>query len=214
MADRFFQQELRDRVGSRRVGPVLALRAGLAALIVLTVGGVYPAAADEAKTKKSAGKPFSPEAIDFFESRVRPILVDQCIKCHGPKKQSAGLRLDSREAALKGGDNGPALVPAKPDESLLIRAVAQTHEELKMPPKGKLPEASVAILRQWVAQGAPWPANTGKGIASTGTENREPVAPHWSFRPLTSPALPPVKDRNWGKLPSTPSSWPGSSPPE
>ena len=64
---------------------------------------------------------FAPEAIDFFESRVRPILVDQCIKCHGPKKQSSGLRLDSRAAALGGGDSGPSLVPGKPDESLLVR---------------------------------------------------------------------------------------------
>jgi Protein of unknown function (DUF1553)/Protein of unknown function (DUF1549)/Planctomycete cytochrome C len=197
MAYRRFQDELRDRVGSGRVGRALALRVGLAALIVLMVNAIYPATADEPNAKSVAGKPFPPEAIDFFEARVRPILVDQCIKCHGPKKQSSGLRLDSREAALKGGDNGPALVPAKPDDSLMVRAIAQTHEELKMPPNGKLSEASLAIIRQWVAQGAPWSANTGKGNGSTGTDNREPAAAHWSFRPLTSPSVPTVKNRSW-----------------
>ena len=176
---------------------MLAVPAGLAVLIVLMVNAVHSFATDETNAKNAASKPFSPEAIDFFEARVRPILVDQCLKCHGPKKQSSGLRLDSRESALKGGDNGPALVPAKPDESLLVRAIAQTHEELKMPPNGKLPEASVAIIRQWVAQGAPWSATTGRGIASTGTENREPAAAHWSFRPLTSPSIPAVTNRSW-----------------
>ena len=104
---------------------------------------------------ETAARPaFPPESIEFFESRVRPILVDKCFKCHGEKKQSNGLRLDSRAAALKGGDSGPALIAGKPDDSLLIQAVAQTHAEFKMPPSGKLPDAAVATLRQWVAQGA------------------------------------------------------------
>ena len=92
-------------------------------------------------------------------------------------------------------------MPAKPEESLLIQAVAQTHEELKMPPDGKLPEASVAIIRQWVALGAPWSAITSKGAASTRTEGHDPAATHWSFQPLVSPSLPPVKDRNWADAP-------------
>ena len=96
--------------------------------------------------QRSAAIRFPPAAVEFFEARVRPILVDQCVKCHGPKKQSSGLRLDSREAVLKGGDTGPAVVPGKPEESLLIQAVAHTHDELKMPPTGKLPEAAVATL--------------------------------------------------------------------
>ncbi len=201
MAYERFQHKICDRQSSRRVEPVPVLRVGLSALIVLTVGAVGPAAADEANPKAAGGKPFSAEAVDFFEARVRPILVDQCIKCHGPKKQSSGLRLDSREAAIKGGDSGPALVPAKPDDSLLIRAIAQTHEELKMPPKGKLPEASVAILRQWVAQGAPWSVSTGKSIASIGTESHEPAAAHWAFRPLALPRVPAVKNQRWERTP-------------
>ena len=78
------------------------------------------------------------EASEFFESRIRPILVERCIGCHGPKKQSSGLRLDSREAVLKGGDSGPAVVPGNLEESLLVAAIGYTDEVLKMPPSKKL----------------------------------------------------------------------------
>ena len=101
---------------------------------------------------------FRPSRSSFSSRGCGRSWSTECFKCHGEKKQSNGLRLDSREAALKGGDTGPALVAGKPDESLLVQAVAQTHAELKMPPSGKLPDSAVAALRQWVAQGAPWPA--------------------------------------------------------
>jgi hypothetical protein len=168
----------------------------------MTMSGAWPrATADDTNAKKAAASAFSPDAIDFFESRVRPILVDHCVKCHGPKKQSSSLRLDSREAALKGGESGPAFVPAKPEESLLVQAVAQTHEELKMPPAGKLPEASVAVMRQWVALGAPWSETSSKGAVASRTDGRDASASHWSFRPLVSPSLPTVKDRSWAEAP-------------
>src|SRR4051794_38274824 len=102
-------------------------------------------------------------AADFFETSVRPVLVESCFKCHGPEKQSSGLRLDSREAVLTGGDNGPAVVPGKPAESLLVQAVAHTHQELKMPPKKKLPDPAVAAIRRWVELGAPWGTRTARG---------------------------------------------------
>ncbi len=191
MAHFCFQTNRRDRADSTQIEPGLTLWVKLAGLVMMVGGACSFVSADELKLENPTSNRFSPEAIDFFEARVRPILVDHCIKCHGPKKQSSNLRLDSREAALKGGDSGPALVPAKPEESLLIQAVAQTHEELKMPPDGKLPEASVAIIRQWVALGAPWSAITSKGAASTRTaEGHDPRAPHWSFQPLVSPSLP------------------------
>jgi len=147
---------------------------------------------------------FPPEALEFFESRVRPILVDRCVKCHGPKKQSSSLRLDSRESVLEGGESGPALVPAKPDESLLIQAVSHTHDELKMPPGGKLPEPAVAALRQWVALGAPWPVDRAKGtgpgrVSTPGAVDHAAV--HWAFQPVRPSAPPPVKDRDWVRSP-------------
>jgi Protein of unknown function (DUF1553)/Protein of unknown function (DUF1549)/Planctomycete cytochrome C len=144
-------------------------------------------------TKATTGPAFPRESIEFFESRVRPILVDRCFKCHGEKKQSNGLRLDSREAALKGGDTGPALVAGKPDESLLIQAVAQTHAELKMPPSGKLPDAAVATLRQWVALGAPWPTVTAASRIS-GVNASQGTATHWAFAPIKRVVPPAVKD--------------------
>ena len=90
-------------------------------MLIATSWASGAARADE---PKPAGVSPPPEAVEFFESRVRPILVERCVKCHGPQKQSSGLRLDSREAVLKGGDTGPAVVPAKPEESLLIQAVS------------------------------------------------------------------------------------------
>ena len=192
-----FQDDLPDNACSSRVAPWQAFLFGLASLVILANPAWSRALADDSEPKDVAGSSFSPEAIDFFEARVRPILVDRCIKCHGPQKRSSNLRLDSRLAALKGGDSGPALVPLKPEESLLIQAIAHTHEDLKMPPDGKLPEPSVAIIKQWVALGAPWSAISSKHASSTRTGGQGPAAPHWSFQPLVSPSVPTVKDRIW-----------------
>src|SRR5829696_9837958 len=95
-------------------------------------------------------------ADEAFEKKVRPLLVEKCVACHGPEKQKGGLRLDSRAALLSGGERGAALVPGKPDESLILRALAHDGE-LKMPPKAKLAAAEIAAVRDWVKAGAPWP---------------------------------------------------------
>ncbi len=92
------------------------------------------------------------EDLRFFEANVRPVLVEHCQRCHGPKKQEAGLRLDSRQALLSGGDNGPAIVPGKPEESLLIGAVRQTGD-VEMPPDGKLDQKIIEALVEWVRRG-------------------------------------------------------------
>jgi len=178
-------------------GPVSRLASSC--FLVLLCAASVKAAGDMPATKPSANQAFPPASIEFFESRVRPILADRCLKCHGEKKQSSGLRLDSREAALKGGDNGPALVLAKPDESLLIQAVAHTHAELKMPPSEKLPEPAIATLRQWVTLGAPWPAAATQAPAST--VNAVAAAAHWAFRPIKKVAPPVPADRAWVRSP-------------
>ena len=100
---------------------------------------------------------FSDEEIEFFEERVRPLLVKRCHECHVDKTEpEGGLRLDSRERLLKGGDTGPAIVPGKPKSSLLINAI--NHGELfQMPPKTKLLAEEIATLTKWVEMGAPWP---------------------------------------------------------
>jgi len=106
--------------------------------------------------------------------------------------------LDSREAVLKGGDTGPGLVPGKPEESLLIQAVARTHPDLKMPPKGRLSEPAVSALRRWVEMGAPW----SEALPATSTTPGPSVdRPHWAFEPIRPVPLPEVKDRGWVRTP-------------
>src|ERR1700716_878993 len=92
-------------------------------------------------------KPLSAQAVQFFEAKIRPLLVEHCFKCHGDvKKPKAGLRLDSLGAMLTGGDQGPALVPGHPEKSLLIKAIGYDDKELKMPPSKKLARAQIADL--------------------------------------------------------------------
>src|SRR5258708_36795011 len=100
-----------------------------------------------------AGETLTPEKTEFFESRIRPVLAQQCFICHTNSKM-AGLRLDSREDILKGGKSGPAIIPGDPDKSLLITAVRQTTE-LKMP-KGAstMSDAQIADARPWAKDGA------------------------------------------------------------
>ena len=131
--------------------------------------------------------PPSAEQVRFFESEVRPLLVEHCAKCHGPKKPKAGLRLDSRTAMLTGGDTGPAVVPGKPNESLLIEAIAYKGPE--MPPSGKLPKEKVETLTRWVQMGAPWPGGdesapspTRRGPFQITDKDRS----HWAFRPIAT----------------------------
>src|SRR5215217_4927034 len=95
--------------------------------------------------------------IAFFETRIRPVLVEHCYACHSAKAKSlkAGLRLDIRDGLHKGGESGPAVVPGKPAQSLLLRSVRYQEESPRMPPKGKLPPAVVADIEKWIAMGAP-----------------------------------------------------------
>lgn len=127
----------------------------------------------------------------FFEKRVRPVLAANCFACHTTARMG-GLRLDSREAALKGGGRGPAIVPGDPERSRLIAAVEHRTEQLKMPPQGKLTEAEIAALREWVKGGAPWPA------ARTGVDAAAEKG-FWSFQPVKRPVVPGVRDKGWVK---------------
>src|SRR5580698_9092618 len=93
---------------------------------------------------------------DYFELKIRPILATNCYSCH-TDSALGGLRLDSREAMLKGGSRGPSLVPGDPDKSVLIQAVRQTDPKLKMPMGGKLKDTQIEDLVAWVKAGAVWP---------------------------------------------------------
>ncbi len=110
-------------------------------------------------TASSFAERISPEQREFFESRIRPILAQDCYECHNSQgKAKAGLILDHREATLKGGDSGRVLVPGDPDGSLLIRAIRHEDEDLKMPKAGAmLEEGAIANIAKWIEMGAPDP---------------------------------------------------------
>jgi cytochrome c553 len=138
--------------------------------------------------------------LRFFEQKVRPVLVEHCYRCHSAEtnKSKGGLRLDTRAALLKGGDSGPAIVPGRAADSLLLRAVGYAEEGLRMPPKGKLPAAVIADLSHWVDMGAPDPRDDSQ---QTGTQ-RKPLdvsagKSFWAFQPPRPHPIPPVRDTAW-----------------
>jgi Protein of unknown function (DUF1553)/Protein of unknown function (DUF1549)/Planctomycete cytochrome C len=141
------------------------------------------------------------DQVEFFEKRIRPVLIDKCYDCHsaGAKKIKGGLLLDSRAGVRKGGDSGVIIAPGDPDASMLIQSVRHLDEDSAMPPKEKLAPAIIADLEQWVRMGAPDPrgddtlAAVQKKSAIDWTKARE----WWSFRPLTAPTIPAVKDAAW-----------------
>ena len=137
------------------------------------------------------------DADEFFETKVRPVLATNCYGCHTDSRMG-GLRLDSAEAVAKGGKSGPPILPGKPDESLLVQAIRRTHERLKMPPAGKLPESDIAAIVEWIRKGAVWPA--GAPPVKTETITAEQRA-FWSFQPVKKPAIPSVKDAKWARTP-------------
>jgi mono/diheme cytochrome c family protein len=120
----------------------------------------------------------------FFESRIRPILVDHCYSCHSAKKARGGLALDTREGLLRGGDTGPAVVPGNADKSLLIASVRHSKPELAMPRKApKLPDEAIADLVRWVNRGAPDPRDKAVAVDPRSTD-------WWSLKPLVRPSVP------------------------
>ena len=135
------------------------------------------------------------QQLEFFESKIRPILVNHCYECHseGSMKLAAGLRLDSRASILRGGDSGSAIVVGKPKESLLIQSVR--YEANEMPPSQKLEAASIAALEQWVEWGAPWPAeDTRDSMAPEAGYDWHKLQQHWAWQPVKRPIPPIVSD--------------------
>lgn len=131
------------------------------------------------------------EGGDFFEAKIRPVLVGSCFRCHGDTKMSGDLRIDSRETLLEGGDSGAAIVPGKPEESLLIKAIRREADVSAMPPekdKALRPD-QIADFVVWIKSGAVWPANTAKFES----------VKHWSFEPIRDTPPPGVQDKAWGQ---------------
>ena len=142
---------------------------------------------------------------EFFESKVRPLLISQCYSCHSDQSKTAqgGLRLDSRAGLVKGGSRGNAFSGDSPEKSLLVRAVQYSDPSLQMPPKGKLSEEQVAILLEWVKKGAVWPQGD-KPKPSPGTVTAFDLkerAKHWAWQPPRLGLVPQVKEPTWGRNP-------------
>ncbi|HEX8914723.1 MAG TPA: DUF1549 domain-containing protein, partial [Humisphaera sp.] len=162
--------------------------------LLLAALRVVPAVAADAPPADA--KP-SDADLQFFEAKVRPVLVDRCYQCHSTqaKKEKGGLLVDGRAALLKGGENGPAVVPGSPEKSKLIEAVGYHNVDLQMPPKGKLTDAQVADLTEWVKRGAPWPAEQAVSTAKSGGFDVQKLkAEHWAWQPVSKPQPPAVKD--------------------
>ena len=148
----------------------------------------------------SLGFGASTSELDFFERRIRPVLVQQCYECHsaGSKSLKGGLHVDTRDGLRRGGNSGePAVVPGEPDRSRLIAALRHTSADLQMPPKKKLSPQQIADFEQWVRAGAPDPR---EGKPATPGNQRSTKA-HWAFVPPKDQPLPKVKDKAWPQSP-------------
>jgi len=160
---------------------------------------LFAAAAPETR----ADEPISAADLEFFEKRVRPVLIEHCYDCHSADERSGGLKVDSRHAILKGGDTGPSIVAGEPDKSLLIEAIQYENRDLQMPPEQKMPTNQIADLVEWVRRGAPDPRT------ATPDDNHEPLAgmsiedgrKFWSFQPVSNPELPAVDQSDWIQTP-------------
>jgi len=143
-------------------------------------------------------KPLTRAQVDFFEKKIRPVLVENCYKCHSAKSEKikGELLLDTKASARKGGESGPAVVPRDLKKSLLIEAVRWTNDDLQMPPKKKLSAAQIMDLERWVQMGAPDP-RTGGGVTAIKRDiDIEAGKNFWAFQPIkTTP--PKLKNKSW-----------------
>lgn len=143
----------------------------------------------------------APEGVRFFESRIRPALVKHCYSCHSTKsgKVRGGLKVDSRDALLRGGDSGPAVVAQSPDRSPLYQALLYHEDGRQMPPAGKLPQATIDDFRRWIQLGAPDPRTTAISPDVATVIDIEAGRKFWSYRPLSE--TPPPESTGWARTP-------------
>jgi len=133
-----------------------------------------------------------PRSVEFFETKIRPVLAERCYSCHGPTKQRGDIRLDGRQHLVKVRDEGPVVDPKEASKSRLLKAIR--HEgEFKMPPKEKLPQSAIDDLAAWIKAGAVWPVDA--------VADAKPGKSHWAFQPVRQPKLPKLKDATWAQTP-------------
>ncbi len=143
------------------------------------------------------------EGFLFFEKKIRPVFAQHCYECHSAKseKLKANLLLDRKEGWIQGGDSGPVINPGKPENSMLMKAIGYHDNDLRMPPKRKLPVEAIRDIENWIAMGAPDPRNEPIG-EDLGNDLLRAKAPeegrkYWAFRPLSAPVIPRIENQNW-----------------
>jgi len=152
----------------------------------------------------AAEKQPSEQQIQFFESKIRPLLIKHCYDCHGADEQESGLRVDTFKGIAEGGKAGSLIVPGKPEQSLLMTAVNYQVADLQMPPDEKLSKQEIADLSNWIKMGAPYPnadLSLLRAASEKGKYDLEKEREFWSFQPVKKPALPEVKQAGWVKSP-------------
>jgi len=148
----------------------------------------------------------SPEGLELFEKKIRPALIAHCVECHGAEKQKGGLRVDSREPLRTGGDSGPAVVPGKPADSLLLSSIKHLDPDMKMPAKApKLEDSLIEDFERWITLGAPdprdHPPTAAEAAAGIWTQKFNDWKQWWCFQPVRPSAPPTVKDAAWSAHP-------------
>jgi cytochrome c553 len=175
-------------------------------ILVLTLLLLVSTGASGADKAKPVAKPIAKptaEQLQFFETKIRPVLVASCYKCHSREKNKSkgDFQLDTREGLLKGGETGPVIVPGNAKASLFMRAIRHESEFLEMPPKSKLPANVIADFDKWIAMGAPDPRDGKAVVIEKPTIDFEKGRAFWSFQPLKQVSPPQVKNKTWSKTP-------------
>jgi len=185
----FVKSASTSRVGDRRSGLVQNLKKFL--LLTFCLGASIAGRAQTASLTAAQ--------LDFFESKVRPVLADNCYKCHSTQaeKVKAGLLLDTREGVLKGGDDGPVIVPGNLDASMLIKAVRYTDPDMQMPKDKKLPDDEIADLETWVKMGAPDPRSATADQKKWSDDKTN----HWAWQKVQRQPIPEVSNPDWCQTP-------------
>lgn len=164
-------------------------------------------AAEPATSKPAAGEVVDGEKAEFFEKRIRPLLVEHCYECHAAEADELGsrLRLDSRDGWQRGGDSGPAIAAGKPAESLLMRAIRYDDDALKMPPNGKLKAEAIADFQRWIADGAVDPRVVAAASTAAQSAGWDEILRErrtwWSLQPVRRPEVPAAVDASVGDHP-------------
>lgn len=166
---------------------------------ILAVATAFLPGLTESTAAGETAKP-TPEQLQFFETKVRPILVANCQKCHSGKEPKGDLHLDSRGGLLAGGESGDVVIPGQPEKSLLVEAINRTS--LEMPPDKKLADADIATLTEWVKLGAPWPDEpgaSGPALRKSRGKITDEDRSYWAFQPVRKTAAPEVEKDGWSR---------------